>query len=279
MSVCRKTLFALAALLAVCLTLPGCRRPRQAVLRGDQPALSSTDSVCDIPLETRVSHPYGKMRVPADLFVDLLQPEDVTDPVSIIVSASTSIVTGSAVLTLRVPDSGGEPAYTVDLWAGTPMDFMNEAVEYTAGPLPVGRFHFVAILEFRPDRDGADPLVLSKSLYVDVRPDKMLCSNVSFRQIDRLELYERLHNRAMQNLRPGSTIGAMGATGRQYEQMTAIDPDLIQREIARLKREDPDVARQIMELNRSMAHAESAGDAVQRPRQTEPVTERAMSVR
>lgn len=279
MSVCRKTLFALAALIAVCLTLPGCRRPRQAVLRDDQLALSSTGSVSDIPLKTRVSHPYNKMRVPADLFVDLLQPEDVTDPVSLIVSASTSIVTGSAVLTLRVPDRGGEPAYTVDLWAGTPMDIMNEAVEYAAGPLPAGRYHFVAILEFTPDRNGADPLVLSKSLYVDVRPDKMLCSNVSFRQIDRVELYERLHNRAMENLRPGSTIDAVGTTGRQYEQMTAIDPDLIQREIARLQRDDPDVARQIAALNSTRVRAEPDTGAVQRPRQTGPAQEGAMSVR
>ncbi len=120
-------------------------------------------------------------------------------------------------------------------------------------PLPVGRYHFVAILEFTPDRDNAEKLVLSESLYIDVRGDKILSSNVSFRQIERLELYRELEHRVMRSLSPGSTTANAKMTARYRELIEAANPGLIESEIARLKATDPDVARRIMELNSTKA--------------------------
>jgi hypothetical protein len=119
--------------------------------------------------------------------------------------------------------------------------------------LPVGKYHFVGILELTPDRENADKLVVSDSLYLDVRADKILSSNVSFRQIERHELYAELEQRVLKSLSPGLATADPDAMARYRELIEATNPGLIKDKIAELKATDPEVARRIMELNSTRA--------------------------
>lgn len=213
--------------------------------------------VRDVPPRQRVPRYYGKLRLPAEIFVDLLRPERAGDPAAIAISASSQIPATSGVLTLRLPNIGEEPARTEILWTGAPSDLISETKRYVLPPLPVGKYHFVGILEFTPDREDADKLLLSDSLYLDVRADRILSSNVSFRQIERHELYAELEQRVLKSLNPGLATADPDAMARFHELIETVNPGLIKSKIAELRATDPDVARRIMELNSSKAQAGS----------------------
>ena len=117
----------------------------------------------------------------------------------------------------------------------------------------MGKYHFVGIFEFTPDRDNAGKLLVSDSLYLDVRADKILSSNVSFRQIERLELYAELEQRVLASLSPGLATADPDTMARYRELIEAANPGLIKSKIAELRATDPDVARRIMELNSTKA--------------------------
>jgi hypothetical protein len=227
----------------------GCGRGRRRSAVGNHPSGDLARPSREVTVKRQSPRPYGKLRVPAGLFVDLVQPERSGGPVSIIVSASTDIIASSGVVTLRVPQIGAEPGRTELLWSGAPSDFIAEAKEYAVGPLPAGRYHFAAIFEFTPDRDNAEELVVSESLYLDVRADRILSSNVSFRQLQRVELYRELEQRVLKSLDPGLATADSDALARYRELIEATNPGLLKSMITELKASDPDVARRIMELN------------------------------
>jgi hypothetical protein len=264
---------------AACLLITGCCSETQNTAGLNQPPLDETYVSRDTPMRTRLSQPYGKLRVPAELFVDLIQPAHASDPVSIIVSASSTVVASSSLITLRIPEIAGEADRTEVLWFSDSSNVISESLKYTMPPLPKGRYHFVAVIELTPDHKGAEPLILSESLYVDIRAEEILSSNVSFRQIERLALYRQLQARAVENLSPGSGSGTINTTGSHYEQMTMLNPNQIEKEIDRLKATDPDIARQIMALNSTEADTESDSGTAERGEQNRPVRERAVPVR
>ncbi len=276
----RASMFILILTMAAAfLILSGCCGERQNIARFGPPTPEKNDLGQGTSVRTRSPVPYGKMKVPAELFVDLIQPKQGADPVTIIVTASSSVVAGSGVLTLRIPEINGELGRTKVLWAGDSLGFMAESLEYTMPSLSTGRYHFVAVIEFTPDREGAETLVLSESLYADVRASEILTSNVSFRQLERMALYRQLEDRALANLSPRSATATMKTTARFRQQMTAGNPDLVEREIARLRATDPDVTRQIMSLNSSMADTEAGSGTVGRSKQGPPVFEEAVPIR
>lgn len=256
----------------------GCGRGRRHGAVGNQPSGDLSGPSREVTMRRRRTHPYGKLKVPAGLFADLVQPERSGGPVSIIVSASTDIVAGSGVMALRVPSIGVESGRTELLWSGAPSDFIAEAKEYVVGPLPAGRYHFAAIFEFTPDRENAEELVVSESLYLDVRADKILSSNVSFRQLDRVELYRELEQRVLKSLNPGLAAADSDALVRYRELMEATNPGLIRSMITELKTSDPDVARRIMELNSTKAATEPDSDPADRSEMGQRVCEQAAPV-
>jgi hypothetical protein len=193
---------------------------------------------------------FGKITVPAEVSLALASSSKPGGPVTILVSASSEIPVRSGTLTLKVPDIGDAPAERQVLWSGTPSDFVAESAEFVIDVLPEGEYHFGAIFEFTPESDTAGELFASKSLYLDVRPDKVLSSNVSFDQIKRVELWNELEQRVLTDLRQDSRAAGLKATARAAE---TLDRDVIARRIAKLKASDPDVARRIMELNRVKA--------------------------
>jgi hypothetical protein len=279
MIMCRSTFTLLLTLSAASLIMAGgCGEKREAGSLS-RPALDGAYLAQETSVRTRVARPYGKIRVPAELFVDLIRPEQTADPFDILVSVSSPVAASSSLLTLRIPQISGEPGRTEVLWTGSSSDPIDAVEEYRLPALSVGRYHFVAVIEFTPEREGADTLVLSKSLYVDVRPEEVLSSNVSFRQMERQALYRKLEDRALVNLSPRLATASVKTRARYRQQMEATHPGRIEEEIARLRAADPEVARQIMALNSSRETTESDLDAVKRSEQGRPVREKAVPVR
>jgi len=179
-------------------------------------------------------------------------------------------------ITLRLPDSDDGPSREEVLWASETSGMITETQEYILPPLALGRHHFVAILEFTPEHADAEKLVLSESLYVDVRPDKVLTSNVSFRQIERLELYGKLEERALTRSHTRRTDKRL--TVPYYMSTEAADTVLVENEMARLKATDPDVARQIVALSSQKAESKADTEKEAKSRTGPPAFERAAPV-
>ena len=240
-----------------CLVIPGCGGEKETATVQIEPSGNEKHLKPALHARKRAPSPYGKLRLPAEIYVDLIRPVQAGDPVSIIVSATSDIAASSGVITLKLPEIGTEPGRTEILWAGAPSDLIAEVKEYVIPVLPVGKYHFVGILEFTPDSENADKLGVSDSLYLDVRADKILSSNVSFRQIKRWELYKELEQRALASFYPGLASANPEKMARYRELLLATNPGLIKTKIAELRATDPDVARRIMELNSTQTEARS----------------------
>lgn len=247
----RKSVFLLlvtaAGVSAILLCYAGVKRYRVMPARPlDDLSYRSQDKL----QQRKTPKPHGKITIPAEISIDLASPSNPGGPVTIIVSASSQIPVGSGILTLKVPPVGEIPAGAELLWSGAPSDFVAETVEYTVDALPVGKYRFIAIFEFTPNRENAKRLVLSKSLYLDVRPTTIFSSNVSFNHIKRVELWRELEERVAASLRPGSTTTGPKTMANKIADIEALAPGIIASKIAELRLTDPDVARRIMELNR-----------------------------
>ncbi|OHB64360.1 MAG: hypothetical protein A2168_05155 [Planctomycetes bacterium RBG_13_50_24] len=236
-----------SAILLVCI---GARRP-SAVHKPPLPEQVLTGR--DTRYRTRKPERLDKIRVPADVSLDLVNSSKPGGPVMILISASSQIPVGSGILKLKIPQIGGIPAETQVLWSKAPSDFVAETVEYTIDSLPAGQYHFIAIFEFTPDSKNAGELFTSKSLYLDVRPTKILSSNISFNQIKRVELRKELEHRVLMDLKQNSSAIGMKTVAREVMTAENLDPDILASRIAELKVSDPEVARRIMELNQIKA--------------------------
>jgi len=206
--------------------------------------------------------------------IDLASPSNPGGPVTILVSASSQIPIGSGKLTLKVPQVGEVPAGAEVLWSGAPSDFVAETAEFVVDVLPEGEYHFAAIFEFTPDSQNAGELFTSRALYLDIRPDKILSSNVSFDQIRRVELWDELEHRVLMDLRAGPAGIGLKSVARDIVAAETLDPDLIASRIAELRASDPDVARRITELNRVKAAPAGESEPTEQGEESEPDRQR-----
>ncbi len=72
----RKSTFTLLlTITAALLIIPGCCGERENVAGHSRPSGDGTSLSREAPVRTRLPRPYGKLKVPAELFVDLIQPE------------------------------------------------------------------------------------------------------------------------------------------------------------------------------------------------------------
>ena len=201
-----------------------------------QPPDEQNQQSQDTMQQRKVPKRYSKPTVPAEVSMELEDSSNPGGPVTIFVSASSQIPVGSGTITLKVPPVGEIPAETLVLWSGAPSDFVAETVEYVIDVLPVGEYRFGAIFEFTPDSENAGTLYASKTLYLDVRPDKILSSNISFDQIKRIQLWNELEEQVRTDLRTTSRSISLQAA-------KPLDKDFIASRIAELRESDPDVAR------------------------------------
>ena len=213
---------------------------------------------------------HSKITVPADVSIDLASPSNPGGPVTILVSASSQIPIGSGKLTLKVPPVGEVPAGAEVLWSGAPSDFVAETAEFVVDVLPEGEYHFAAIFEFTPDRENAGELFTSRALYLDIRPDKILSSNISFDQIKRVELWDELEQRVLMDLKAGPAEIGLKSVARDIKAAEPLDPDIIASRIAELKASDPEVARRITELNRVKAAPAGESESIEQGEKSPP---------
>jgi len=243
-----------------------------------QPADSYARLNPDNPGQSPLARPHGKITPPADLSIDLAGAQATGAPVVLAVTAMSQVPVSGGVITLKVPAVGDQPARSEVLWSGTAPGFVSETLEYVGDVLPPGRYQFVAVFEFTPTGENAPSLAVSKSLYLDVRPEKVLSSNVSSDQIKRIELWRELEERVLLGMRPGLATADRQMRDRELALMEARNPGITARKIAELKLSDPDVARRITELNQTTADATTAPGAAQNSRTGAPAPEVAVPV-
>ncbi len=203
----------------------------------------------DTSLHNRLSHPFGKIEIPAEVYIGLVQSDNPQKPVEIAVSAVSLIPVHSGRIILLTPQAGADSRHEEVLWSGTPDDFVDETFFHEVGYLPEGKHQFAAAFEFEPDSDKSQPLVVTGGLYLDVRDTEILSSNVSFDQIKRMELYKELERLVMADMKPQLRNADSKTLSREIAVMESIEPGIIKRKVQELKETDPDVARRIRELN------------------------------
>ena len=72
-----------------------------------QPSYVQVNSNKDTPRKSQFPKSYSKIKLPAEIFIDLAQTENVRAPVTIVVSASSTIPVDSGVITLSELNFGG----------------------------------------------------------------------------------------------------------------------------------------------------------------------------
>ena len=224
-----------------------------------------------MPVPKQPLSSYGKIAPPAKISIDIIQAEGTQSPLAFI-SASSDVPVNSGLVAIKIPRINTEPNRTEVLWLSDTSGLVNRKLSYDIGALPVGKYCFTAIFEFTQQSADSEILAVSNSLYLDVRPTKILYSNVSFKDIERIELRDELAERALLELRPELKGAARKMLSSEIMLMEARDPGIIQRRIDRLKVSDPDIARRIMELNRVEADTIDDSALMEQSLKSHPVT-------
>lgn len=202
-----------------------------------------------MPVSKRPLSSYGKITPPADISIDLIQTQGTQSPLAIIISASSKVPVSSGLIKIKIPLIDTEPNRTEALWFSDTSGFVNKTLSYNVSALPIGKYCFTAVFEFSQQAADTEVLAVSNSLYLDVRSTKILSSNVSFKDIERIELRDELAERAFLELQPDLRGAARKMLSNEIMLMEARDPGIIKRRIDQFKLSDPDIARRIMELN------------------------------
>jgi hypothetical protein len=215
---------------------------------GDRPEVTR-----DVAQASRPPQHRRALASPLELSLGLAEPAEAGVPVTLVISVSSWVPVHAGMLTLRVPEMAGEPNRTEVLWAGAAAEGVAETIEYPLGILPPGRHEFAAVFELTPAGENAREITLSQCLYLDVRATAILSSNVSFEQIQRVELRKKLERRIALSLKPELAVASEGAVTHELARLEAADPGFLDQQIEELKATDPEVARRILELNERQA--------------------------
>ena len=191
----------------------------------------------DVGREKLPAGVHAKIKPPADILVEVTDAGEVGGPVAIAVHAASLVPVRSAKISIKIPQVGAEFERTESLWSTASVGFVAQTIEYTTAPLPAGTYRFTAILEFGPEREGAETLMVAESLYLDVRPDTVLSSTVSFDHIKRIELLHELESQ---------------------------DQSVTKGGVVQIKTTDANVARRISELNRIKDETAASADGTER---------------
>jgi hypothetical protein len=205
--------------------------------------------VRDTRLKEKLSRPYGKIEIPAEVYADIVQSELPRKAVEIIISASTLIPARTGKIVLIKRQEGAEAKSEEILWSGNIAGLVDKTLFYKAGTLPEGRYQYTAVLDFETTGDTSRQLIAEASLYLDVRRNEILYSNVSFDQIYRDELYKELEKKVLVGMRPQLKNADSKRLNQEIIVLEQIEPGVIERKIHELISSDPAIARRAEELN------------------------------
>lgn len=203
----------------------------------------------DVKLKEKLSRPYGKIEIPAEVYTDIVQSELPRKAVEIIISASTLSLARNAKIVLIKRQEGVEAKSEEILWSGNTAGLVDKTLFYKAGsPLP-GKYQYTAVLDFETAGDNSRQLIAEASLYLDVRRNEILYSNVSFDQIYRDEFYKELQKQVLVGMRPQLKNADSKKLSQEIIDIEKIEPGIIDRKIQELIASDPAIARRAEELN------------------------------
>jgi hypothetical protein len=175
----------------------------------------------------------AKVKLPAEIVLELIKPVKLNQALTLIITAESRIPFNTGNIYLIVPPIGSEQSKEVLIWTDSSDTPTIKKIEYNIQNLPIGKYQFRATFDFYP-KDGASQIMrVGSKLFIDVRSDAILSSNISFNNIKRLELKRELEN--------------LGISKMSKTQQRSIAPDLIKQieELNRLEtvpqsREDED---------------------------------------
>ena len=213
----------LTAVLSASAFLTGFVASRHGQAAVDRPSLTRRHVNADAFRGALPPGVHRKITPPAEIRIELIDAGQPGGPVALEIHAESLVPANLGSVSIKVPQIAGEPERTDVLWSDTPGALVAQSIAYVTDPLPTGWHRFTAIFEFTPAHEGAKPLLVAESLCLDVRPDTILSSTVSFAHIKRIEL--------------------LGELQHQYHGQS-------NERLAHLMTTSPDVAHRITELNR-----------------------------
>ncbi len=193
---------------------------------------------------------HGKIAPPAEILVEVADAGEIAGPVSLAIHATSLVPVRSATISITASQVGAEPEPAELLWSNVAAGIVTENFAYTTDPLPAGEYRCTVVFEFVPDRADAQALLVAESLCLDVGPDTVHSSVVSFSHIKRVQLLQELENRALVNLKPQLARADRKTMARERTSIEARQPGAIDKKITQIRATDPDIARRIEQLNR-----------------------------
>lgn len=217
---------------------------------GADPASQRTYVDVDAGRKELPAGTHGKITPPAEILVEVADAGEVAGPVSLAIHATSLVPVRSATVTIAVSQVGVEPEPVESLWSTVTAGIVTETIEYTTDPLPTGEYRFTVVLEFVPEGADAQAMLVAESLCLDIRPDTVYSTMVSFKHIKRIELLQELEDRALVSFKPQLARADRKTMTRERAKLEAHNPNALDKKIAQIKATDPDVARRIEQLNR-----------------------------
>jgi hypothetical protein len=138
---------------------------------------------------------FGKTKLPGEIKVTIQENAIPGKPPGIDIVAVSKIPFKDGHIELTIPVIGNMPARKVLLWSGSSNTPVEKHLDYILPILPVGEFKIIGYFKFKSLREGARGMRVSKTLYINVHSDKILSSNISSRQIKRVELKNELEKK------------------------------------------------------------------------------------
>ncbi len=143
---------------------------------------------------------HGKIKLPAEVILELDQPANPGEPLILIVSAISKVPFNSGQITMTLPPTDTEPSRDILLWSGSADNPLTQTIKHNISVLSVGTYQFRVTFEFTPQSNRAQVMRVSKKLYIDIQSDAIQSSNISFTHIKRLELKKELDRRGLSGL-------------------------------------------------------------------------------
>jgi hypothetical protein len=240
-------LVAIASVTALSLAYVGAQGTRDT---GPGPASQRTYVDVDAGRKELPAGAHGKIAPPAEIQVTVADAGEPGGPVRLAIDATSLVPVRLATISLTASQVGAEPEPVEALWSAATTGIIGETIDYTTDPLSAGEYRFTVVLEFVPDGTGDEALFVAESLCLDVGPDTVYASAVSFNHIKRIRLLQELEDRALISLKPQLARADRKTMARALANIEARQPGTIDRKIAEIKATDPDVARRIEQLNR-----------------------------
>ncbi|HLP58064.1 MAG TPA: hypothetical protein VK186_04505 [Candidatus Deferrimicrobium sp.] len=163
----------------------------------------------------------GKVLIPVEIKIRI-QENPVPDmPFNIIIDVESRMPFKNGHIYLILPGMGNLQSQTIELWSGDSDNNMKKHLSYLLPALTPGEYEVRASFKFDSTQGGEQEMGVMEALYIDVRVDKILTSNISFTHIKQLELKEEL--------------GSKGLKGLSFGQIKEKNPEMAER-IARLNK-------------------------------------------